>query len=57
MVGLMIVGAALLAFLLIVALAYLWPGPDQRKPATSPDERQGEPGQRRMGVERPMGPP
>jgi len=57
MVGFIIVGIALLAFLVIVAVAYMWPGPDQgRKPATAPDTREDLARRPRKGIEWPMGP-
>ena len=56
MVGLIIVGIALAAFLVVVAVAYMWPGPDQGKPATSSDARENLNRRPRKGIEWPMGP-
>jgi hypothetical protein len=58
MVGFIIVGIAILAFLIIMAVAYLKPGPDQGKPATSPDTREdpSQPPRGARGTEWPMGP-
>jgi hypothetical protein len=41
-VELIVVGVALVGFLLLVAFAYWKPGPDQGKPGTPPGAREGE---------------
>jgi hypothetical protein len=42
MVGLIIVGIALLTLVLLVLFALWKPGPEQRRPGTAPEAREGE---------------